>query len=400
MLNTFMKRKSITRYASLLLAVGFFYACSSSAPTIDSLVSQDLYDEALLQIDQQLAENPDQPELYIQKGEIYLDLASSESVANREQHYQEAKGAFDTASELELTPNQSEKIDRLTTSSWTTELNTGTEIYEEGTLANSLEIALSHFDNAIILNPEDATAYLSKSVALYDSNELDEAIETLNLARNSLEDVPDRLYEYLGFLYLQNDDADQATFYYELANTDITADKNIAFGLVNIYILNQENEKAIDLLGTLAGVYPNDAPIKNVYGTQLFFIAENILNDLSDAYITNDLSLVDQLKFEAEGVGEQAEEELINAYELENTNNEYIQSLAVFYNNLTGMYLALAEIAPEEDSQNFIIKAETLLGFALQYYEKLASLNPGDAEISSSIEMLQQLQANRFGDSE
>lgn len=199
-------------------------------------------------------------------------------------------------------------------------------------------------------------------------------------------------------MHLQNSNAEQAIFYYELANTNITTNTNIYFGLVNIYIDNEEREEAIDLLQKLDNEIPNDARIKNVYGTQLFFITEGVLNDLSDAYITNDLTMVDQIKFEAEGVGEQAEEELISAYELESTNQEYIQSLAVFYNNLTGMYLSLAEIAPDEDATNYSNKAEILVGLAIQYYELLASINPGDTEISSSIEMLKQLQSNRFSE--
>jgi tetratricopeptide (TPR) repeat protein len=398
MQRNFMSYKSITRFASLLLAVGFFYGCSSSAPTVDTYLDQGLYEEALAEIDQQLERNPDQPDLYIQKGEILLEIALNESVENRDMYYVEAVETFNEAEFQGITDEQSNDIEKSLNDAWVNELNAGTDIYADDTIVDRTEIAIAHFDNAIILNESEPTAYLSKSVALYNSNELNDAIETLNEARGTISDVPEKLYEYLGFLHLQNSNAEQAKFYYELANTDIASNKNIAFGLVNIYILNRERERAIDLLQDLNNGIPNDARIKNVLGTQLFFIAEGVLNDLSDAYITNDLTMVDQLKFEAEGVGEQAEEELINAYQLESTNPEYIQSLAVFYNNLTGMYLSLAEIAPEEDVSLFNNKAETLIGFAIQYYELLASINPGDAEITSSIEMLKQLQTNRFSD--
>lgn len=400
MLYTFMKQSTFTRYANILLAIGFFYSCSSSAPSINTLIDGNNYDEALAEIDRQLTENPDQGDLYIHKGEIYLELATTESVENRAGLYNEALTAYDAAMELDIEVSERNSIAEQINDAWSAELNSGTDIYENSLEENRTDAAILHFENAILLNEQDPTAYLSKSVALYNSNNLDAAIETLNQARGTIDEVPDRLYEYLGFLHLQNSNASQARFYYELANTDITGNKNIAFGLANIYILNQEREQAIDLLQALKNEFPDDARIKNVLGTQLFFINESILNDLSDAYITNDLSLVDQLKFEAEGVGEQAEEELINAYEIESTNEDYIQSLAVFYNNLTGMYLSLAEIAPEVDASTFTIKAETLVGFAIQYYEKLASLNPGNAEISSSIEMLKQLQNNRFSESQ
>lgn len=398
LITSYMNYTSIARFASLLLAIGFFYACSSSSPTVKTLVDQGQYDEALIQIDQQLEANPDQPELYIQKGELLLNLASIETVENRAEYYTEALDAFTNAKSFDLSTSQISSIDNQVNDTWVSELNTGTDLYENNDENNRIELAIAHFDNAIKLNPYEATAYLSKSVALYNSNNLDAALENLNEARGTLDDVPDRLYEYLGFLHLQNNNAEQAIFYYELANTDITSNKNIAFGLVNIYIQNREREKAIDVLEKLSNEFPQDARIKNVLGTQLFFITEGILNDLSDAYITNDLTLVDQLKFESEGVGEQAEEELINAVEIEPTNQEFIQSLAVFYNNLTGMYLSLSEIAPNDDKSNYSIKAETLIGLAIQYYEKLASLNPGDAEITSSIEMLKHLQSNRFSE--
>lgn len=394
MLSTFMKYKPFTRLASVLLAFGFFFACSSSSPSIDTYVNDGLYNEALTEIDKQLETNPDQPELYIKKGEILISLAEAENVENRASYYQEAVDTFKEAEFQGVDASQSESIEKTLYNAWISELNTGTEVYEN----DRVESALSYFDNAIILNEIESTAYLSKSVALYNFNNLDEAIETLNEARGTLVDIPDKLYEYLGFLHLQNSNAEQAIFYYELANTNITTNTNIAFGLVNIYIDNEEREEAIDLLQKLDNEIPNDARIKNVYGTQLFFITEGVLNDLSDAYITNDLTMVDQIKFEAEGVGEQAEEELISAYELESTNQEYIQSLAVFYNNLTGMYLSLAEIAPDEDATNYSNKAEILVGLAIQYYELLASINPGDTEISSSIEMLKQLQSNRFSE--
>ena len=130
---------------------------------------------------------------------------------------------------------------------------------------------MSHFENAIILNETEPTAYLSKSVILYSTNNLDAALETLNQAEEKLTTKSEKLYEYLGFLHLQNSNAEEATYYYELAKTNIISNKNIAFGLVNIYISNGELQKAIDLLLDLNNEIPNDAGINNVLGTQFFF---------------------------------------------------------------------------------------------------------------------------------
>jgi tetratricopeptide (TPR) repeat protein len=397
--NTLSKKKQYSRFASLMLAIGFFFACSSSAPTITTLVDEQQYTEALNAIEASLSNNPNQPELLIQRGQIYLTLAKDVEVYDRTEFYQNAVESFNTASTLELSNDQSVTISNELGSVWADELNTGTDLYENQSLSDRIDVAIAHFSNAIILNPQDPKAYMSQAVALYNSNKTNDAIETLNSAQTTLEDVPDKLYEYLGFLHLQNNNSEQAIFYYELANTDVTANKNIAFGLVNTYILNQQREKAIDLLEQLAVKFPEDARIRNVYGTQLFFIAEGILEDLTDAYIANDPTFIDQLKFEAEGVSEQAEEQLITAYELENTEQEYVQSLAVFYNNMTAIYLSLSAISPEEDKDLFLNKAEALLDLSIQYYQILSSMNPGDAEINASIDMLEKLKTNRFGNS-
>lgn len=357
------------------------------------------YTEALNAIEASLSNNPNQPELLIQRGQIYLTLAKDVEVYDRIEFYQNAVESFNAASAMDLTNDQSITVSNELNSAWADELNTGTDLYENQSLSDRIDVAIAHFSNAIILNPQDPKAYMSQAVALYNSNKTTDAIETLNSAQTTLEDVPDKLYEYLGFLHLQNNNSEQAIFYYELANTDVTANKNIAFGLVNTYILNQRREKAIDLLEQLTVQFPDDARIRNVYGTQLFFIAEGILEDLTDAYIANDPTFIDQLKFEAEGVSEQAEEQLITAYELENTEQEYVQSLAVFYNNMTAIYLSLSAISPEEDKELFLNKAEALLDLSIQYYQILSSMNPGDAEINASIDMLEKLKTNRFGNS-
>lgn len=397
--NTLSKKNQYSRFAGFVLAIGFFFACSSSAPTITTLVDEQQYTEALNAIEASLSNNPNQPELLIQRGQIYLTLAMDVEVYDRTEFYQNAVESFNTASTLELSNDQSVTISNELGSVWADELNTGTDLYENQSLSDRIDVAIAHFSNAIILNPQDPKAYMSQAVALYNSNKTNDAIETLNSAQTTLDDVPDKLYEYLGFLHLQNNNSEQAIFYYELANTDITANKNIAFGLVNTYILNQQREKAIDLLEQLTVKFPEDARIRNVYGTQLFFIAEGILEDLTDAYIANDPTFIDQLKFEAEGVSEQAEEQLITAYELENTEQEYVQSLAVFYNNMTAIYLSLSAISPEEDKDLFLNKAEALLDLSIQYYQILSSMNPGDAEINASIDMLEKLKTNRFGNS-
>ena len=388
-----MNHFTSTRFASLALAIGFFLACSSSKPSIDSLVNDALYEEALTQIESELQANPNQPELLIQKGHIHLAIADQSIPQERDFDYMEAVKAFNTALELEITDEKKSELENELQNLWGKEFNTGTEIVETG---NDLNTAQAHFTNAIILNENEPKAYLSASVVEYNLGNIDGAISILTNAKNVLDPVPDQIYENMGFLYLQNGDTKNSIFYYELANTDISKNKNIAFGLVNTYILNSQVERAAEVLGELNANFPNDPKIKNVYGTQLYTIASGIMDDLFTAYQKNDTMLVAQIKFEAEGVGEQAEEELISAYQLDNTNEEYVKSLAVFYNNMLGKYLTVHDVAFTEDKEAFNTKAEILLSFAIQYYDKLASFSPDDTEVNSTLEVLKKLKSQYF----
>lgn len=396
--NTFMNSTSFTRFASFLLAIGFFFACSSSAPTISSLIEQNNYEDALQQINTSLEGNPDQPLLYIQKGEIHTLLAAGKSASERTSHYTTARTSFDKALELGVNDEQAQKITEIVTSKWEQEFNTGTDVYEDEDAPDRFQTSIAHFENATILDPDETDPYLSLSVALYNLNQVNEAISVLNIAKNRLDNVPAEIYEYLGFLYRQNGEPDQAVFYYELANTNIAENKNIAFGLVNAYISGGQTEKAADLLGDLKSNYPYDARIHNVYGTQLFLITEGIMNDLIRAYETNDTGLLSQLKFEVEGMAEQAENELIEAYTLEDTNIDYVESLAVFYNNLTSKYLEVHAVADEADKAVFKAKASSLIDLAIEYYERLLTMHANDTDATSVLEQLRQIKDLLFPD--
>lgn len=385
-----------TRLVSLVLAIGFFFACSSSKPSIDHLVAQNQYDIALAQIDEQLAENPNQPDLLIKKGEINTLIAEGTDPRERSAFYTEAISSFNLAIDAGVDSSQLSGINSLRTKLWSEEHNAGTAAYNDEEATEDFSLAEAHFSNAIILKPQETSSHLSLATAQFSTGNVEGAISTLNIAKNTVDPVPLKIYENLGFLYLQHGEPDQSVFYYELANKDITQSKNIAFGLVNAYISTDNTEKAVDLLSELIKNHPNDAALRNVYGTQLYKVTENIMDDLTQAYIEKDTSLVSQIRFEAEGVGEQAEKELIQAYSRDTTNTDYIESLAVFYNNLTGKYLGVYEVAFQNDKEPLLIKAGTLLDFAIEYYEKLLEISPQSDDIESTLQSLSALKESRF----
>ncbi|MFA5668636.1 MAG: hypothetical protein WC967_05280 [Balneolaceae bacterium] len=390
---TLLNSSYITRLASILLAVGFFYSCASSKVNIDTLVANNNYEGALTQIDKELAKNPNQPALYYQKAVINGRLATDVSPAQRAPFYTSLTEALDSTKELG-SDNQEliEKSDSLAHEYWMNEYSKGLNSYETDSKNGSYDETIAHAINAIILNNRDIKGYKLLSVAQYNNSQIDAAIITLNDARVNVENEA-AIFEDLGFLYLEIGNAEQSAYYYSLANTDLVKNKNVAFGLVNAYIAADDNANALDLLNQLANTYPKDAQIHNVYGTQLYKETCNLFEQLSLAYNLDDSNKVADLKVEIELVSELAEEQLIKAYKSDMSDVEFIESLAVFYNNMAGNYFSQLETVFDNDAVETQEKALDLVDFAISYYSKLSDISTHNEQAELKLVTLNKLKS-------
>lgn len=390
-----MTISNFTRLTGLLLVAGFFISCSTSQVNIDELLANNKYQEAITEIDNRLAENPEQPSLYIQKATINADLAHQADPELRAEFYENTAGNFELAVEYGADASQVSVIDSLRQQYWKKEHNAGLRISENEDISERYQRAAIHFQNALILREDAVSSYKNLSIAQFNVGDLDDAIQTLETALNYTDEDPVEIYENLGYLYLEKGDPEQAASYYEQANTNMQEDMNLAFGLINAYISEGNSEQAADMLENLVAEYPNNANLRNVYGTQLYQITSGILQDLKQAYSSNDTMLVEQIKFEAEGMGDEAETQLIEAFKRDTSNTEYLESLAVFYNNLSAQYLSLLPVAFENDRASLESKAYTLINFAIDYYEKLVVIDPNNEEYTSKLSVLKTLKTRK-----
>ncbi|MEX2478090.1 MAG: tetratricopeptide repeat protein [Gracilimonas sp.] len=386
-----MTISNFTRLTGLLLVAGFFYSCGSSQVNIDELLSQNNYQQALTEIDARLAEDPSQPQLYITRAQINAELALDTDPELRAELYTNTTNDFQSALEYDADQSQISTIDSLRQQYWKGEHNAGLRISENETISNRYQRAMIHFQNALIIRSDAISSYRNLSVAQFNLGRINDAIKSLETAFNYIEEPTSEMYENLGYLYLEIGNPSEAARYYEMANTDISEDINLAFGLVNAYISNGDSENASDILESLVDENPDNANLRNVYGTQLYQITSDIMEDLKNAYTDKDSTLAEQIKLEAEGMGEEAEEQLIEAFRRDTTNIEYLESLAVFYNNLSAQYLSLRNIAFEEDKPAIRRKAFTLIDFAIDYYDRLYNLDPNNAEYQNRLDVLDQL---------
>ncbi len=386
-----MNISHFTRLAGLLLVAGFFFSCSSSKVNIDDLIANDKYQQAIQEIDKQLQENPNQPSLLIQRGELNAIMANQADPEVRAELYSNTNRDFEKALEVGADVPQQAVIDSLRQQYWKDEHNAGIRIADNEEISHRYQRAAIHFQNALILRENAICSYKNLSVAQFNLGNLDEAIYALEQALKYVTDTPADIYENLGYLYLERGDAQKAVHYYEQAGKNITDDSNLYFGLINAYIANKNSEKAVDLLGDLVEQNPDNANFRNVYGTQLYEITSGIMDDLKSSYINNDTLIVEQILVEAEGMGEEAETQLIEAFRRDTTNTDYLESLAVFYNNLSAKYLELLPVAFTEDAPALEEKAYQLINFAITYYEKLTEISPNNEEYNTKLKTLRTL---------
>ncbi len=383
-----MKNSNFTRFASFLLAIGFFVSCSSSKFSVDPLIEEGNYDQALTELNQEIEKNPS-AELYFQKGKIHGLIAEDSESTSRPDQYNLMNQSFDSVSTYQSNPevDNSIRIDSIKSYYWNLEHQAGLRAYRS---ENNSSLASSHFENAILILPSKVDSYRSLSIVQYENEEIDQAINTLE---NAIElDIADtQTFESLGFLYLETGDPQKSISNYRKANQDPSDNKNIAFGLVNAFISNGQTSEAISFLRNLVEKYPNETKLNNALGTQLYIQLEPLFGQLKTAYSNSDSTRVTNLRVEIEGLSEQAESELINAYQAQSENVDYIESLAVFYNNMSGNYFSLIDVAFESDKLVIQTKALELTDFAINYYNTLSNISDSGESYSDKIETLQTL---------
>ena len=394
-----MKKIYFTRLTGLILLAGFFYSCATTSANVNELIRNQEYTIALNALDEQMTQDPEDPELYLQRAEVATLLAQQLQPEERLDLYSQAIEDIQSASEYGASDSQLESSDSLLQQTWKEEHNAGLQASEEEN-QNSLDLAVTHFQNAITLRPDAVSSYQNLAVVLFDQGNVDAAIQSLMDALNEIENPPVSIYENLGYLYLEKGNPAESVHYYELANKNVEEDLNLTFGLVNAYIAEGNSVQASELLEPLIRQNPADPDLRNVYGTQLYNITANILEDLKSAYEDQDSAFVEQLRLEAEGMGEEAENQLQEAFKRDTTHAGYIESLAVFYNNLAGQYFTVADVAFEAHQQQLQQKALTLVDFAIDYYSRLESIEPSNNEFKNKLNSLRRLKENRSVDSQ
>ncbi len=129
---------------------------------------------------------------------------------------------------------------------------------------------------------------------------------------------------------------------------------------------------------------------------QLNIVLDRYLNQLHEAYDQDDSNEVDRLRAEISMMMEGAETQLTEAYQNDISNTAFVESLAIFYNNLTSKYLEMLEVAYTEHVNPMSDSAAEYLDKAITYYQRMRQLRPNDPEIRKKAETLGELRIVLF----
>jgi tetratricopeptide (TPR) repeat protein len=389
-----MKMISLTRWA-ILVALGFFLGCSNTLKTVESLVQEQAYFQALKELEEGLEKRPENEQLWLEQGRIHLIYSETDEPIQRTYHYKTAYFSFEEAQRLGVDSTQNTEIDNLLQSYWTQEHNAGIRALESGEYDDRLRDASSHLRNAVELKPNEISSYIALSNSYYSAVKIKLAFKTLRDAEENLDTPNAQIYEKLGFLSLEQGDIEESITFYQ-RSIEIADNKNAAFGLVNAYILSGESLMSVELLSSLLERYPNDTEINHVYGVQLNIVLDGYLTQLHQAYKDDNSKEIERLREAIALMMEGAEGQLTQAYQNDISNTAFVESLAIFYNNLTSKYLEMLEVAYTEHVDPMSDSAAEYLDKAITYYMRLQQLRPNHPEYSQKAENLGELRIVLF----
>ena len=385
---------SLTRWA-VLVALGFFLGCSNTLKTVESLVQEQAYFQALKELEEGLEKRPENEQLWLEQGRIHLIYSETDEPIQRTYHYKTAYFSFEEAQRLGVDSTQNAEIDNLLQRYWTQEHNAGIRALESGEYEDRLRDASSHLRNAVELKPNEISSYIALSNSYYSAAKIKLAFKTLRDSEENLDTPNAQIYEKLGFLSLEQGDIEESITFYQ-RSIEIADNKNAAFGLVNAYILSGESLIAVELLSSLLERYPNDTEINHVYGVQLNIVLDGYLTQLHQGYKDDNSKEIERLREAIDLMMEGAEGQLTHAYQNDISNTAFVESLAIFYNNLTSKYLEMLEVAYTEHVDPMSDSAAEYLDKAITYYMRMQQLRPNDPEYSQKAENLGELRIVLF----
>lgn len=376
----------ITRMSGLVLAFGIFFSFSCSnlentASNGSSSSNENSLQQQIREINQKISKNPGNSELLVEK--VNLLHRYSQTIpdpTNRKPVYSTIR---DIADHYSATfGNGSDRLNNILIQAWRSEQTSGIRKLQEDTSERSDEEAntiIAHFENAITINPDSLKTYNVLATTQYQQGNLNDAIETLETADMRGEQDKPEIEEKLAYLYLESGNLDEAERRYLRLVENHPEKLLYKHGLINVLILSDKHEEAIERLEKLSEEYPTRYNYQESLATELYYIFKN----RTDQYLLNDENqLTENESDELTNLLDSAHSLFESIQESLPTTEEGLFRIATFYKNTS---MRLKELSANNDGEFFTDLQNEYMGYSLPIWERLAELNPENMGYISNL---------------
>lgn len=376
------------------------------------------YNAALASLDQAIVQDSASADAYYYKGVVYSEMAQNNpDVANRKDSYSNMRENLLVAIDMYETQNinsfESVESQLLIDKMWSTEHNNGVAYaIGDSTLPkvdNPLEVSVSHFKNAVIINPDSIISIDVLAEVHRMQGDFDAAADAMKKVVELKEKPAAIDYDRLASYYLQVNKYAEAEEVLVTA-TDVYPDSvSLVQKLADTYTNQQKNDKAIEVLEQLIETDPENPVYHLVLSTQVYGIADKMYQEISANYdslftlnrelrslsgssktemennISQLISDTESLEQESSKLAERAISELKVALQYDPSNPNVYYTLGVINQNTAATYFDKRNAANDDDYAAIDAQAKEYLREAMANYEKAAEINPDNQNYWRSL---------------
>lgn len=415
-------KKLLRNLIPVLLFFGILTGCETTNPIIDeaqlNIYTQN-FDSAYASLDRYIEQNPESGIGHYYKAVAYSQEGPTiEPPSDRKPIYRDFRESILTSRELfaeaEEKPEEAGEVDDLVLNTWGFEHNASLDYATNDSVMASvdepLKIAISHLENAIIINPDSVLSYDVLSQIHFMDNNVEEAAEVLAQSMELKNPPPAEDYDRIGYYYSETGDTENAI---DILNEglEIYPDSiSLVQKLADGYMMAGNTDMALATLNDLIERDPENPQYRLVLGTALLSETEGMTNEVSDLYddiydLRNELrdasgSEADDIEGQIEDLENQiqsnieeieelnslAESELKTTTELRPDDENAYNALGVLYQNRGAILFTQRNYSDDMDEVNrFDEEAKDAYRLAMENYEKAVELNPDNTNAWQSL---------------
>ena len=226
------------------------------------------YDRALENVAEALARNPDNAEAHELKGQI-LQAQSAETpdAAEYMGMIHEMLAAYDAA--MAADPGLDNSVSRARTMAYVDVFRKGIQAFNRASEnPDEFSVASGYFELASEIMPDSSAPYVNRAFALLNAGMEDEAIAPLEIAIDK-GDTQKNTFLFLGDIYSRQGNADKAMEVFGQAAELYPEDADIQSQLLNLYVQTGQAEQAMAEYRAAVDQDPNNEMLLYNYGSLL-----------------------------------------------------------------------------------------------------------------------------------